>query len=121
LFRFARASVRLPQAYFTAAPEARGAINTTPAAIFVDFAYLFLASLALGVAFGLGTAFLLKLLDSHSTPQVLCPSVSLHRPAHPPIHLPLCLSDWALLSSARRATARSSVRPAFLRWAVHRL
>ena len=43
---------------------------TTPFAILLAFVYLFIASLALGLAFGLGTAFLLKLLHSHSTPQV---------------------------------------------------
>ena len=35
-----------------------------------DFAYLFVASLALGMAFGLGIAFLLKLLRSRDSPQV---------------------------------------------------
>lgn len=34
------------------------------------FVYLFLASLALGMAFGLGIAFLLKLLRSRDSPQV---------------------------------------------------
>lgn len=34
-----------------------------------DFAYLFVASLALGMAFGLGIAFLLKLLRSRDSPQ----------------------------------------------------
>ncbi len=37
--------------------------------ILVDFLYLFVASLALGMLFGLGTAFLLKFLHSDSSPQ----------------------------------------------------
>ena len=36
-----------------------------------DFAYLFVASLALGMTFGLGIAFTLKLLRSRDSPQVL--------------------------------------------------
>jgi hypothetical protein len=35
-----------------------------------DFAYLFIASLALGMTFGLGIAFTLKLLRSCDSPQV---------------------------------------------------
>ena len=35
-----------------------------------DFAYLFIASLALGMTFGLGIAFTLKLLRSRDSPQV---------------------------------------------------
>ena len=37
--------------------------------ILTDFLYLFVASLALGMVFGLGTAFLLKFLQSDSSPQ----------------------------------------------------
>jgi hypothetical protein len=37
-----------------------------------DFGYLFIASLALGMTFGLGIAFMLKLLRSRDSPQVRC-------------------------------------------------
>lgn len=38
--------------------------------IFGRFLYVFCASLVVGLTFGLGTAVLLKLLKSHSSPQV---------------------------------------------------
>lgn len=34
------------------------------------FVYLFVASMGLGLAFGLGTSLLMKVFKSHSTPQV---------------------------------------------------
>lgn len=43
--------------------------------IFIKFLYLFVASMVLGLAFGLGTSWLMKSFKSNSTPQVLsCPS-----------------------------------------------
>ena len=44
--------------------------GTAVVAIFGRFLYVFVASLMVGVGFGLGTAILLKVLRSHSAPQV---------------------------------------------------
>lgn len=44
--------------------------ETSMITILWDFAYLFIASLALGMTFGLGIAFTLKLLRSRDSPQV---------------------------------------------------
>lgn len=61
--------------------EVRGA---TVVAIFGRFLYVFSASLIVGLVFGLGTAILLKVLKSHSAPQVRCwPFWSLHAVACP--------------------------------------
>ena len=38
--------------------------------ILLNFAYLFAASLVLGLSFGLGTSWLMKTFKSNSTPQV---------------------------------------------------
>ena len=50
--------------------------------ILTDFLYLFVASLALGMLFGLGTAFLLKFLQSDSSPQEV--RAPLQRPSRSP-------------------------------------
>ena len=44
--------------------------STTVFAIFARFLYVFGASLVVGLTFGLGTAVLLKVLKSNSSPQV---------------------------------------------------
>ena len=48
--------------------------------VLVKFLYLFAASMLLGLAFGLGTSFLMKRAKSNSVPQV-------HRPTRTP-HIP---------------------------------
>ena len=55
----------------------------TVSAILVKFLYLFVASMGLGLAFGLGTSWLMKTFKSNSTPQVqqACPW-STHRIVH---------------------------------------
>ena len=42
----------------------------TVATILIKFLYLFAASMILGLAFGLGTSWLMKAFKSNSTPQV---------------------------------------------------
>jgi NhaP-type Na+/H+ or K+/H+ antiporter len=49
---------------------ANNVTETSMITILWDFAYLFVASLALGMTFGLGIAFTLKLLRSRDSPQV---------------------------------------------------
>lgn len=44
--------------------------STTVFSIFAKFLYVFVASLVVGLTFGLGTAVLLKVLKSNSSPQV---------------------------------------------------
>lgn len=48
---------------------ANNVTETSMISILWDFGYLFLASLALGMTFGLGIAFMLKLLRSRDSPQ----------------------------------------------------
>ena len=44
-------------------------LNSTVLTILVNFVYLFAASMGLGLAFGLGTSWLMKFFKSNSTPQ----------------------------------------------------
>ena len=46
--------------------------------VLVKFLYLFAASMLLGLAFGLGTSFLMKRAKSNSVPQVCRPAHALH-------------------------------------------
>lgn len=46
--------------------------------VLVKFLYLFVASMLLGLAFGLGTSFLMKRAKSNSVPQVCSSAHALH-------------------------------------------